>query len=207
MRFERFTLVLSTISLIGLITASLYSCTQVFARSEGCGQSVISRYFHQCQNDNLLHKGSPELAESDVETRFMQFCLRHQPERNPVTVEESIEFLGEQGMQVDRSWMTRFVEHNESKLALQETVSIEKERHEISVDDLKRYFPTVDSSLKKVPSLFVWNGNETRIGSPKKQHIPLVIVSKDTRPGTTTVPAARDDAQLKIGRASCRERV
>jgi hypothetical protein len=52
--------------------------------------------------------------------------------------------------------------------------------------------------LKKVPSLFVWNADETRIGSPKEQHTPLVIVFKDTRPGTTTVPAARDDAQLTL---------
>jgi hypothetical protein len=63
---------------------------------------------------------------------------------------------------------------------------------------LKRYFETFDSHLKKVPSLFVWNADETRIGSPKKQHTPLVIVSKDTRPETTTVPAARDDAQLTL---------
>jgi hypothetical protein len=50
--------------------------------------------------------------------------------------------------------------------------------------------------LKDIPSLFVWNPDETRIESPKKQGPPHVIIVKDTPPGTTTVAAVRDDAQL-----------
>jgi hypothetical protein len=101
-------------------------------------------------------------------------------------------------VQVDRFWVTRFGERNNNKLALQEAVLIEKERHKVLGDDLKRYFEAVDSHLKKVPSLFVCNADETRIGPPKKQHTLLVIVSKDTRLGTTTVLEARDDAQSTL---------
>jgi hypothetical protein len=106
--------------------------------------------------------------------------------------------MGEQGVQVDRCWVTRFEECNKSKLALQEAVLIEKERYERSVDNLKRSFDTIDSHLRKVPSLFVWNADKIRIGSRKEQHTPLVIVSKDIRPGITTVPEAQDDAPLTL---------
>jgi hypothetical protein len=53
-------------------------------------------------------------------------------------------------------------------------------------------------NLKYVPSLFVWNAYETRIGSPKKQRPPQVIVAKDAPLGTTTVAAVGDDAQLTL---------
>jgi hypothetical protein len=68
--------------------------SQLFGRSGGWAQGMISRYWHQFQNDHLLHKRRPKLAESDVEARLMNCCLRHQSERNGVTIEESIEFMG-----------------------------------------------------------------------------------------------------------------
>jgi hypothetical protein len=40
--------------------------------------------------------------------------------------------------------------------------------------------------------------NETGIGSPKKQRPPQVIVARDTSPGTTTLAAMRNDAQLTL---------
>jgi hypothetical protein len=73
---------------------------------------------------------------------------------------------------------------------------MEKKRHEVSADDLDCYFETVGVSLKDVPSFFLWNADETRIGSPKKQCPPNVIVARDTSPETTTLAALRDDAQL-----------
>jgi hypothetical protein len=73
---------------------------------------------------------------------------------------------------------------------------MEKKRHEVSADDLERHFKTAGAHLKKVPLLFLWNVDETRIGPPKKQRPPPVIVAKDTPPGTTSVAVVRDDAQL-----------
>jgi hypothetical protein len=63
---------------------------------------------------------------------------------------------------------------------------------------LERYFETVGAQLKNIASLFVWNADEARIGSPKKQCPQQVIVAKDTPPGTTTVAAVRNDAQLTV---------
>jgi hypothetical protein len=79
--------------------------SQLFGRSGGWAQSMISRDLHQLQHDHVLHKGRPKLAESDVEARLMQFCLHLQAKQNAGTVEESIEFMGEQGVHVDRSWV------------------------------------------------------------------------------------------------------
>jgi hypothetical protein len=52
--------------------------------------------------------------------------------------------------------------------------------------------------LKGIPSLFVWNPDETRIWSLKRQRPSQVIVAKDTPPGTITVDAVRDDVQWTL---------
>jgi hypothetical protein len=87
-------------------------------------------------------------------------------------------------------------ERSKEKLAVQESVFIEKERYEVSADDLERYFETVGMHLRDVPSLFMWNVDETRIRSPKKERPPQVTAAKNTPPGKTSVAVVRDDAQL-----------
>jgi hypothetical protein len=126
---------------------------------------------------------------SETEARLIELCLRRQLERNRVTTNDAIEFVREAGKQVDRFWVYRFVECNKDKLAVQETVLMEKERRAVSADDLERHFEAVGVHLKDVPLLFVWNADETKIGSPKKQRPPQVIFVKETPPGTTTVAA------------------
>jgi hypothetical protein len=53
--------------------------------------------------------------------------------------------------------------------------------------------------LKTVPSTFICNADETRVGPPRKQQAPLVVVSARTAPQTIlTVPEVRDDSQLTL---------
>jgi hypothetical protein len=66
---------------------------------------------------------------------------------------------------------------------------IRKERHEVSEQDIKNYFDAIVLHLQKVLSLFVWNADDTRFGSPKRRNPPEVIVAKDTQPGSVTVNA------------------
>jgi hypothetical protein len=56
----------------------------------------------------------------------------------------------------------------------------------------------VSIQFKKIPSFFVWNAHETRVSIPKKCASPQVIVAKQTRPRTVTVPKERDDSQLTM---------
>jgi hypothetical protein len=67
--------------------------------------------------------------------------------------------------QVDRFWVRRFVERNSNTFVFKQTKLLEKARHEMSVDNLKRYFDAVAIHLKTVPSTFVWNADEIRLGA------------------------------------------
>ena len=170
----------------------------LFGHKGGWAQGMISRYLVHAQSENPAPKGRPRSAQSETEAILVELCLKRQAERNPLTVEDVIEFMGAKGRQVDRFWVNRFVERHNQKLALQQAILMEKARHDVSADDLKLYFTHLSEHMQKVPSPFVWNADETRIGAPKKQRAPEVIVAKETRPGTTTVPEERDDTQLTL---------
>jgi hypothetical protein len=78
---------------------------------------------------------------------------------------------------------------------------LEKERHEVSEQDIKSYFDAIVLHLQTIPSLFIWNADETRVGTPKKGSPPEVIVAKDTEPRSVTVANERDDSQLTLSTA------
>jgi hypothetical protein len=88
--------------------------------------------------------------------------------------------MNQNGLQIDRFWVYRFIKRNGETLTKQAARSLEKERHEVSEQDIKSYFDAIVLYLQKVPSLFVWNADETRVGSPKRRSSPEVIVAKDT---------------------------
>jgi hypothetical protein len=67
-------------------------------------------------------------------------------------------------------------------LTFQQGRLLEKESHEISEDDLNRYFNAVATQLQNVPSLLLWNIDETRVRISKKHVAPDVIVAKQTPP-------------------------
>jgi 4-hydroxybenzoate polyprenyltransferase len=111
-------------------------------------------------------------------------------------IQAAIDFLAQNGTQINRFWINRLVKRNNNVIAIQTANLLRKERHNVSEEDLCNYFDTVSIQLEKVPSLFVWNADETRVGIPKKCASPQVIVAKQTRPRTVRVPKERDDNQL-----------
>jgi hypothetical protein len=58
-------------------------------------------------------------------------------------------------VQGDRFWVWRFVEYKSERLAVQEAQLLEKERHEISEDDLNRYFDAIKIQLQNLPLMFI----------------------------------------------------
>jgi hypothetical protein len=58
---------------------------------------MISRCLHQLQMDSPAPKGGAKLMGSEAEARLVEFCLRRQPERDPVTTDDAIESMLEAG--------------------------------------------------------------------------------------------------------------
>jgi hypothetical protein len=56
------------------------------------------------------------------------------------------------------------------------------------------YFEALTIHLQKVPSLSVWNVNETQIRKPKNQEAPDVIVSATTKIERVTIAEEHDDS-------------
>jgi hypothetical protein len=114
-----------------------------------------------------------------------------------VPVEDVIDHMRGAGKEVDRFWVKRFVERNTEKLALRRTVFIEEDRYNVNSNDIKAYCDCCRSQLAAVPSPFISNAHETRVGARKEQHGPRAIVFAQTRPGHIIVPEICDDSQLR----------
>jgi hypothetical protein len=115
-----------------------------------------------------------------------------------VTIQAMIDFMAQNATQINRFWINRFAKRSNNVLTIQMATRFEKERRNVSEQDLRNYFDTVSIQLKTIPALFVRNAGETRVGIPKKCTSPQVIVAKQTRPRTVTVAKERDDSQLTI---------
>jgi hypothetical protein len=81
-------------------------------------------------------------------------------------------------------------------LAVQRAKYVEKDRHDVSADDIRVHFESISAQLASIPLAFFWNPDETRVGSAKHMSPPYVIVASGTKPGSVTIPEIRDDAQL-----------
>jgi hypothetical protein len=55
-------------------------------------------------------------------------------------MQDAIDFMNEHHTPVDRFWVQRFVERNQAVLGFQKARFFETERHEVSEEDIKRYF-------------------------------------------------------------------
>lgn len=49
-----------------------------------------------------------------------RFCLVQHLEKTPVTLRDTIDFMSDHGLQIERFWAGRFVEHSNGTLAFQE---------------------------------------------------------------------------------------
>jgi hypothetical protein len=87
---------------------------------------------------------------------------------------------------------------HKEQLCFRKARVLEKDRHDVSPDEIRNYFDTVAGQFKAIPSPFVRNVDETRVGCPKMVAQPEVIVATNTKPGSVTVPEERDDAQLTL---------
>jgi hypothetical protein len=81
-------------------------------------------------------------------------------------------------------------------LVVQPAKYLEKDRHDVSADNIRVYFESISAQLTSIPSAFFWNLDETRVGSAKHMSPPDMIVATGTKPGSVTIPEIRDDAQL-----------
>jgi hypothetical protein len=109
-----------------------------------------------------------------------------------------VDLLAVQDVNVDRFWVRHFVVRHKEQLCFQKAYVLEKDRHDVSPDEVRSYFDTVASQQKAIPSPFVWNVDRTRVGCPKRIAQPEVIVATNTKPGSVTVPEERDDVQLTM---------
>jgi hypothetical protein len=66
-------------------------------------------------------------------------------------------------------------------LPLQVAKVLEKDPQDVSPDNIKQYFETLSVKIKSIPSVFVWNGDEARVGCPKKTSPPEIIVAINTK--------------------------
>jgi hypothetical protein len=106
--------------------------------------------------------------------------------------------MAQNGTQINRFWINRSVKRKNNVFTIQTANLLEKERHNISEEDVRNYFDTVLVQLKKISSLFVCNADETRIGFAKKCLSPQVILVKQTRLRTVIVSKGRNDSQLTM---------
>jgi hypothetical protein len=60
--------------------------------------------------------------------------------------------MNQNGLQIDRFWVSRFIKRNRETFTKQTARSLEKERHEISEQDIKSYFDAISLYLQKVTS-------------------------------------------------------
>jgi hypothetical protein len=119
----------------------------LFGHSGGWAQGTIARDVHSANSEKLTARWCPKAIDSDKEKKLIQFCSVRQSEKNLVTVQDAIDFRHDNRVQVDKFWVRRFVERNSETLALQHARLLKKERHEISEDDLNRYFDAVTIQL------------------------------------------------------------
>jgi hypothetical protein len=83
------------------------------------------------------------------------------------------------------------VQRQKQRLCLQTAKIFEKDWHDVSPDDIKQYIETLSVQIKSIPSAFVWNTDETRVGCSNKTSPPEVIIAINTKPGSVTIPEVR----------------
>jgi hypothetical protein len=159
---------------------------------------MIVEYRPQFSAAQALHSGPPRLVNESLKESVVRFCLTRQHDRAPATVSGVIDFLSAQGVTVDRFWVRNFVQREKQQLCHQTARVLEKDRGNVSPDDIKQYFETLSVHIRLITSAFVWSAGETRDGCPKKASPPEVIVAINTQARSVAIPEAPDDAQLTL---------
>jgi membrane carboxypeptidase/penicillin-binding protein len=74
-------------------------------------------------------------------------------EKSHVTIQAAIDLMAQNGTQINWFWINRFVKRNGNVFTIQTANLLEKERHNVSEEDLRNYFDTMSIQFKTVPSL------------------------------------------------------
>jgi hypothetical protein len=69
----------------------------LFGHSGGWAEGMIARHLHSANSENPTEDGRPKAIDSDKEKKHIQFCLVLQSEKNPVTVQDFIDFMHDPG--------------------------------------------------------------------------------------------------------------
>jgi hypothetical protein len=74
----------------------------VFGRKGSWAHGMIAEHLHALDSPGPLHPGRPGLVGHTLEDDVVRFCLRRQPERQPLTFSDVIDYLGEKSIVVAR---------------------------------------------------------------------------------------------------------
>jgi hypothetical protein len=65
---------------------------------------MITDYGHQILAQDALHPGRPQLVDESLEENVAHFFLHSQHDRTHATFADVIDFIGSNGVTVDRLW-------------------------------------------------------------------------------------------------------
>jgi hypothetical protein len=102
------------------------------------------------------------------------------------------------GETVDRNWVQRFIARHDDKLKTVSAKVLPPERHFIERRDVELYFGTMATVSQNIPSHFIWNEDETRVGTTKQPNSQTVIVATTTTTDSITYPSMDDSAQMSL---------
>jgi hypothetical protein len=172
--------------------------SSIFGRKGSWSRGIIQEYLHQLSAPCALYPGRQRLVHEALEEEVVRLCLNRQHERVFVTFSDVIDFLNSKCIAVDRFWVRHFVQRQKERLCVQKTTMLEKDRHNVSLDDMKRNFETLAGQVKSNPSRSVWSADQMKVGCQKKASRSEVIIAVNTKPGSVTIPEVRDDAQFTL---------
>jgi hypothetical protein len=159
---------------------------------------MIHEDVHPLSAPCALHLGRHRLVHEALDEEVVYFGLTRQDERAPATFPDISDFLNSKGVAVDRFWVRSFLPRQRERLCVQKTTMPEKDRQNVSPDDIKRCFETLARQVKSIPSVFLWRADEMRVGCPKKAFPAEAIVAANIKPGYIMIPEVHDDAQLTL---------
>jgi hypothetical protein len=128
--------------------------SKVFERKGSWAHGMVAEHLHAFDSPGPSHPGRPGLVDHTLEDDVVRFRLRRQQERQPVTFSDVIDCLGDKSIVVDRFWVYRFASRHSQMLAVQRAKYLEKDRHDVSADDIRVYFESIRGQLTSTPSAF-----------------------------------------------------
>jgi hypothetical protein len=171
---------------------------QLFGHLRGWAQAMIARHLYQAQSDDHVLRGCSRHVESEREKIVLRFCFRRQTEERAASIEDTINFMRDSRIYINRFEVSRFVKSSVHTLALRQAIFLEQNCNNVTVDELRCDFDYILDHVRTTPSPFFWKAEKARIGVLEKQQPLRVIVSARTGPELTPGPVSRDYSQRTL---------